>query len=299
MLSLIDVPADRLSARTAEAVARVAERRVVSRYVDPDDARRQVEEIAQREDSAFLDVVRDGEPVGTVWLGRNGEELGVYDLRLSSTDLAADLVPVLLERAGAADANLVGVGVQPGDVDHAALAAQPGFRVRATNMVLALDGEIDDPAPLALRPMSPDEFRVFMDGEVEGFAQELVTSGMSIEQARERSRTLTEELLPDGIDSPGMEFHTAAVDGETVGDLWLATGDTMAFVYNIEVLPEHRRRGYGAAIMNAAARHCRDLGRPVLGLNVFAHNPQARALYDKLGYRVTLDFSAMDVPGAG
>jgi len=69
--------------------------------------------------------------------------------------------------------------------------------------------------------------------------------------------------------------------------------------YNIVVRPEHRRRGYGAAIMNAAAIRCRDLGHPVLGLNVFAHNPNARALYDKLGYEVTHDYLTHDVPDAG
>jgi predicted GNAT family acetyltransferase len=32
---------------------------------------------------------------------------------------------------------------------------------------------------------------------------------------------------------------------------------------------------------------------------VFGHNPNARALYDKLGYRVTLDYLALDVTDGG
>jgi ribosomal protein S18 acetylase RimI-like enzyme len=96
-----------------------------------------------------------------------------------------------------------------------------------------------------------------------------------------------------------MEFFLARVGDDVVGDLWLDTAQTMAFVYNIEVDQDHRRRGYGAAIMNAAARHCRDAGQPYLGLNVFGHNPHARALYDKLGYRVTYDYYALDLPDAG
>ena len=31
---------------------------------------------------------------------------------------------------------------------------------------------------------------------------------------------------------------------------------------------------------------------------MFAHNPGARALYDQLGYRVTQDYRALDVPDA-
>ena len=73
----------------------------------------------------------------------------------------------------------------------------------------------------------------------------------------------------------------------------------MAFVYDVEVDESQRRKGYGAAIMNAGALWCRDQGHPVLGLNVFAHNPGARALYDRLGYQVTQDYRTLDVPDAG
>jgi ribosomal protein S18 acetylase RimI-like enzyme len=50
--------------------------------------------------------------------------------------------------------------------------------------------------------------------------------------------------------------------------------------------------------MNAGARWSRDHGHPALGLNVFAHNPSARALYDRLGYQVTQDYHALDVSDA-
>ena len=62
----------------------------------------------------------------------------------------------------------------------------------------------------------------------------------------------------------------------------------MAFVYDVEVRPRPapqglRRRDHE----RRRAVWCRDQGHPALGLNVFAHNPGARALYDRLGYRVT------------
>lgn len=290
-----------LAERRAETVARVAPRRVASRYLDPEVARTQVEEMVVRtaETSAFLDVVAGDVVVGTLWLGGEGDELVVYDAVLDQPQLATELVPLLIERARSRGARRVGIGVQPGDEAHAAIASVPGFRVRATNMALDLDGDLPDQGALTLRRMTPEEFRRFTNGEAEGFAEELVSAGMEREQALERSRTMMGELLPSGLESPGMEFHVAEVDGDAVGDLWLSTGDTMAFVYNIEVRPEQRRRGYGAAIMSAAARRCRELGHPVLGLNVFAHNPHARALYDKLGYRVTHDYVAVDVPDAG
>jgi GNAT superfamily N-acetyltransferase len=301
VLELRDVPADRRDELLAEVVPRVAARRVASRSLDPDVARTQVEEMVERtaDRSSLLDVVREGAVVAALWVGTEGEELVVYDVALDRLDTAAEMVPVLVDRARTQAAKMIGIGVQPGDDAHAAVAAYPGFRVRATNMSLTLGEDLPGAGDLTLRPMTAEEFVEFTDGEVEGFAEELVSAGMEREQALERSQTMMGELLPTGLESPGMGFHVAEVAGQPVGDLWLSTKDTMAFVYNIEVRPEQRRRGYGAAIMNAAAIRCRDLGHPVLGLNVFAHNPNARALYDKLGYRVTHDYFALDLPDAG
>lgn len=301
MIELRDVPADQRERRLAQTVERVSARRVTSRYLDPEVSRTQVEEMVERRGDAasLLDVVDDGAVVGALWLGVEGVELVVYDVVLDRAGAAGGLVPLLVERARAGGIRMIGIGVLPGDAAHEAVAAYPGFTVRATNMVLPLDDVLPDAGDVALRPMTPEEFTTFMAGQVEGFAEELVSAGAEREAALERSRTMTGELLPDGLASPGMAFYAAEDGGETVGDLWLATGDTMAFVYNIVVRPDHRRRGYGVGIMNAAARICRDLGHPVLGLNVFAHNPHARALYDKLGYRVTHDYLVLDVSDAG
>ena len=305
MLELRDVPPDQREVRLARTVDRVSARRVTSRYLDPEVSRTQVEEMAERrgDSASLLDVVDDGVDagavVGALWLGREGDELVVYDVVLDRLDIVSELVPLLVERARAGGMRMIGVGVLPGDASHEALTAYPGFSVRATNMVLPLDADLPDAGELTLRPMTHAEYSMFIDGEVEGFAEELASAGMELEQALERSRTMMGELLPDGLQSPGMAFDVAEVGGEPVGDLWLSTGDTMAFVYNIVVRPEQRRRGYGAAIMTAAALRCRDLGHPVLGLNVFAHNPHARGLYDKLGYRVTHDYFVLDVPDAG
>ena len=301
MIQLREVPAERLAGHTEDAVERVAARRVKSRFLAPEVARRQAEQLVEQHagTSAWLELVDDDAVSGSLWLGTEGEEMVVYDVALDDPHRAADLVPALVGRARAQGARMIGLGIERDEPTRAAIGALPGFRLRATNMVLPLDRPIADPAPLVLQPMTQDEYDVFMAGEVEGFAEELASAGTELERALERSRTMMAELLPSGIESPGMEFHTARVADLIVGDLWLSTGETMAFVYNVVVRPEHRRRGHGAGIMNAAARRCRDLGHPVLGLNVFAHNPGARALYDKLGYEVTHDYLTLDLTDAG
>jgi GNAT superfamily N-acetyltransferase len=309
VLELRDLPADPHSPHEGEALTRLAGRRVSTRFVPLDDARTQARQTLDRTagtstwadvvDGAVESAVDGADVVGWVWLGAEGDELVVNDIVLDSPSRAGELLPALVERARGLGARMVGIGVLGEDPVREVLGSLPGFTVRATNMALSLDGVIADPAPVTLHPMSETEFDVWVEGEVEGYAEELAATGMSAETALERSRTQMAGLIPAGVESPGMEFFLARVDDEVVGDLWLDTSAAMAFVYNIEVAQAHRRRGYGAAIMNAAARHCRDAGHPYLGLNVFGHNPNARALYDKLGYRVTLDYRALDVPDGG
>jgi GNAT superfamily N-acetyltransferase len=301
VIELRDVPAESLPARQADATERLVARRVATRFVDPEDARAEAGRAMERlaTTSTFLDVADQDGVHGWLWLGDEGEELMVHDLVLDEPGRAAELLPLLLERARDRGARMLSVGVAEDDAARAALGAQPGFTVRATNMVLDLDQAPPDPAPLTLDPMTAEEFDGWVGGQVEGYAVELAATGMSEESARERSRTQMAELIPDGVASPGMEFFFARVDGEVVGSLWLNSDQTMAFVYDIEVDASQRRRGYGAAIMNAAARYCREQGHPYLGLNVFGHNLNARALYDKLGYRVTFDYLALDLPDAG
>jgi ribosomal protein S18 acetylase RimI-like enzyme len=301
VLELHDLPADPHSPHEGEALTRLAGRRVSTRFDSVDDARTHAQQTLDRtaDTSTWADVVDGAEVVGWVWLGAEGDELLVNDIVLDSPSRAGELLPALAERARGLGARMVGIGVVGEDPAREGLGSQPGFTVRATNMALSLDGVIAEPAPVSLHPMSETEFDVWVEGEVEGYAEELAATGMSAERALERSRTQLAGLIPAGVESPGMEFFMARVDDEVVGDLWLDTSAVMAFVYNIEVAQAHRRRGYGGAIMNAAALHSRDAGHPYLGLNVFGHNPNARALYDKLGYRVTLDYRALDVPDGG
>ena len=301
MLELRDVPPDQLSARMATVIERASAIRAAARFLAPEVARQQVEEHVEqtRDRSALLDVVDGDEVVGQVWLAQAGSgELIVHDVDLGDPARVSELVPLFVERARAAGAHLLGVGIHPGDPGRAALGAQPGFLPRATNMALTLDGEIADPGGLELRRMTDSEFDDFLAGNGEEYAGELVAAGMTEEAAARQSREQMAQLLPEGADSPGMHFFTAWVGEAPVGSLWLCTLDTMAFVYDVVVREDQRRKGYGAAIMNAAALWIRAEGHPVLGLNVFAHNPGARALYDRLGYQVTQDYRALDVPDA-
>ncbi len=73
--------------------------------------------------------------------------------------------------------------------------------------------------------------------------------------------------------------------------LWLGNaidqqrGDRHSYVLMVYVAPEHRRRGIATALLQTAQDWARQRGDRQIGLQVFANNPAAIALYQKLGYQ--------------
>jgi GNAT superfamily N-acetyltransferase len=59
-----------------------------------------------------------------------------------------------------------------------------------------------------------------------------------------------------------------------------------AWIYAIEVKPEHRGRGYSRALLVAAERAAASHGATEIGLNVFGPNAVARRLCETSGYEV-------------
>src|SRR6185436_9784292 len=75
----------------------------------------------------------------------------------------------------------------------------------------------------------------------------------------------------------------------TVGLIWIAVqdraGKRIAYVYDVNVKPQHQRKGYATQAFLALEEEVRRLGLSGIALNVFGHNVGAQALYRKLGYR--------------
>jgi ribosomal protein S18 acetylase RimI-like enzyme len=149
-------------------------------------------------------------------------------------------------------------------------------------------------AVIDLVAMSAAAYRDYVEVAVSGYAEENVASGRWPEEgALARSRADLEESLPQGLDTPdNYLFEIRDADaGVTVGFLCFAVhekhGLRTAFVFDIEVKPEFRRRGYASAALTGLEPIVRDLGLSSIGLHVFGQNAAARALYGKLGYAVT------------
>jgi ribosomal protein S18 acetylase RimI-like enzyme len=75
-----------------------------------------------------------------------------------------------------------------------------------------------------------------------------------------------------------------------VACLWLGNtvdqvkGDRHAHIFLLYVMPEHRRKGIGSALMRHAQDWARERGDRQIGLQVFQSNQPALSLYHQLGY---------------
>jgi ribosomal protein S18 acetylase RimI-like enzyme len=76
-----------------------------------------------------------------------------------------------------------------------------------------------------------------------------------------------------------------------VACLWLGnsvdqiSGEHHAHVFLLYVMPEHRRRGIGSALMNHAEDWAKNRGDRQIGLQVFTNNQPALELYRDRGYQ--------------
>jgi ribosomal protein S18 acetylase RimI-like enzyme len=147
-------------------------------------------------------------------------------------------------------------------------------------------------ADVRLEPMTDEQYRDYRDIAEDGYAKEIAESGlMAWPDAVQKASEDFARMLPDGRATTDNYLRTAYDDGAEVGMLWLRietrSDGRRAFVGDVSVREEVRRRGYGEAIMTAAEALGRNLGATSIALNVFGHNTGARALYEGLGYETT------------
>ena len=64
-------------------------------------------------------------------------------------------------------------------------------------------------------------------------------------------------------------------------------GRATIVLYDLVILKEYRRKGYGAQVLRLLEERVKELGLDEIRLYVFGHNHPARALYKKTGYVAT------------
>jgi len=85
----------------------------------------------------------------------------------------------------------------------------------------------------------------------------------------------------------GASFLMVEVGGEVAGRLYVARWPREIRVMDVALLPTHRRRGLGTAILRELLREGDATGK-VVSIHVERHNP-VLALYERLGFRPAAD----------
>ena len=253
--------------------------------------------------SQVLRIADGADELGTLWLGANAGRLFVIDLALSvapSTSQGDEIVSALRTIATGEEASMISIGLFRQDAEGHRLVEGRGFRVASIQMLLdpLPDREVADHVVVA--PMTVERYPTFATTSEAAFAVDLAASGRySPEEAEVESRRQFLQELPQGLDTPGQELFTAAVDGVEVGILWIGMrergGRPHAFILDIEVAADQRRKGYGRELMHATEREARRLGAGSIGLHVFGFNDAAVTLYEQLGYRRLEEQFVLDV----
>jgi ribosomal protein S18 acetylase RimI-like enzyme len=145
-----------------------------------------------------------------------------------------------------------------------------------------------------LKKMTEGDFQQFFQYSIESYAKEKTASGnWGEEEALEKSKEEFQKLLPNGKNSENNELFIIVEDGveEKVGHIWYAAqlhnSQKEAFIYDLLVYKEHRRKGYAEKAINALEEIVKEKQIPKLSLHVFAHNKSALSLYDKIGFEPT------------
>ncbi len=283
-------------ASSGALVARLTHRRFLGEQADVERAegaaRALVERLLPRLRRLEVRASADGVPCGAVWLLEEGDDLGVLELDLDDHRLAHVVRDLVVDLARAEQLRRLTIGVAPGDAVTEAFVRGRRFAVEAFQMRLDLDHSLPDDSAVALTSMSQDAFDTYLSSFVDEYAETREKAGETPERAREVAHSQMASLLPEGLDTREHHFFVGSVGDQVVGTLWVGTERPMAFVYDVAVDEAQRRRGHGAGLMQAAALWSQRRGAHALGLNVFAYNLGAKALYDRLGYHVVEAFAA-------
>lgn len=181
--------------------------------------------------------------------------------------------------------------VPAGAEGAAELAVALSFTVRGHSLRKRIDAA--PPAPprgSRLRALRAAEYPAWSARERAMYARAWAARGIAAPRAEAYAERAHRELLPDGPRTAGCALRTLVHEGTPVGTVWVALhadlpADVDGYVFSLEVLPTHRRRGHGRTLMREAERICHAAGVRVLGLHVLADNAPALRLYDALGYR--------------
>ncbi|MEL3973486.1 GNAT family N-acetyltransferase [Rossellomorea oryzaecorticis] len=139
------------------------------------------------------------------------------------------------------------------------------------------------------KPMTSEEFSIFLEKSIINYAEEKAHSGnWTEEESFERAKADYARLLPQDEKTENNHLYSLFQDHILIGSFWLAVmPNKTGYIYNVEIVKEFRGQGFGKSAMKEIEIKAKELDLTKIELHVFAHNTTARRLYEKIGYEVT------------
>jgi ribosomal protein S18 acetylase RimI-like enzyme len=243
-----------------------------------------------------------GDPIGWTYFSGSGEVVQVGAIVAATRAGASHLVNTVVDAAEDVGATSVLALVRPGvpgvietlsargfefETYHyleartqPAIAVPPGIRQYVEADVTALPGLLERAyaGSTERRPFAPGGTRA----EWVDYVGQLLTTrgcGLFMPPASVVFTAGNADGAPGGINIDGVSIVTAI-------------SDTHAHLAQVAVDPGARSQGIGKALIEGASASARACGFSRLTLFVAGGNRRARALYDRLGFRVTTSFTA-------
>ena len=145
-----------------------------------------------------------------------------------------------------------------------------------------------------LTPIKDKHLKKFLTMSIDMYAQSMVDSGEYPNRTvpDSLSRNEVNGYFPNGkLRANEHIFSIVNHKKEVIGTTWVTlipeATRLRAFLVWIDIQPAHRRKGHAQEAMDAIEKFLRERSVHSLTLVVFAHNQQARQLYQKLGYSVS------------
>jgi ribosomal protein S18 acetylase RimI-like enzyme len=146
------------------------------------------------------------------------------------------------------------------------------------------------PQEIAIRRAKGSELTRIRELSVEELPSELDDDELKFVQ---RAKEVFGKRLDAILTRSGNEFYVAQVgnDEGMAGYVWFGvsqrpfSGTEIGWIYDIFVLPEHRGKGIGEALLRCALKVSKERGFAQTGLMVNAKNKAAWSLYEKLGFQ--------------
>jgi ribosomal protein S18 acetylase RimI-like enzyme len=138
---------------------------------------------------------------------------------------------------------------------------------------------------IQLRPETPEDqlfrFVLFCNSRLPEW--DLVEPGF---RAQVMQHQFQAQTIGYATEFPGARFDIVELDGEPIGRIVVDRGPTLVHLVDQAIVPEHRNRGIGTAIMRDLMAKAAAAGQPVQ-LEVASDNDPCIGLYRRLGFAQT------------